>query len=283
MIPPALATVALAAIVVLSSEVRGDDDQPRRPTFSIVVDRGEPVSDLVPDQITVNGSAIGGGVENNNVKIPAGTYTGKLRYFSKKGFVQGPLGTIGNVGDFLLEVAGVDQRTDILFHGGTKPEHSLGCILLGGVAKDSNGVRFVPDDTTLRKLRLAFYGTDTPTSTPDVDIVIVIRDATTTKSDCDWTEAVPCIETAPSTGKRCGKQDSVEVEYHNKCPFATKVVLCLEKAAGAWLCDPDGKFDAGTKPDAKGSNYVCSGTGAFKVYAMPIDKFLAGHCKYPKR
>lgn len=268
----------LCALGLLAPSVRAEE----RKKFTIVVERGQAQGDFLPNQIIVNGAAIGSGLENDRVKVPAGTYTGKLRYYSEK-HVQGPFGTIGQTGDFLLEVSGVPGRTDILFHGGTKPEHSKGCILLGGIAKDGNGVRFVPDTTTLRKLRLAFYGTDTPNATPDVDIEIVVKDAGASASGCDWQEAVPCMEVVPMSGKRCGKKDSVEIDVRNKCPFAVKIVTCLEKSAGGWTCGPDGKFDDGTKPNEKINNYVCAGTGTTKVYAMPIDKFRAGKCKYPTK
>jgi hypothetical protein len=81
--------------------------------------------------------------------------------------------------DFLLEVSGVKNsagkaRTDIVFHGGTKPQHSKGCILLGPVSRDKNKVGTIGPDHPLRKLRLLFYGTDQPNQSPDKEISIVI-------------------------------------------------------------------------------------------------------------
>jgi hypothetical protein len=162
---------------------RGQDDvitiggARTRGAFLIVVQRMAPRGDLVAGTITVNGAEIGGTYENAKVLIPAGEYKGVLRASSESSHEQGPFGMLAKKGDFLLEVAGVQGRTDILFHGGDKPEHSKGCILLGGVTRDPltrGGV--VPDTSPLRRLRTLFYGTDVPNATPDVDISIVIRD-----------------------------------------------------------------------------------------------------------
>lgn len=133
----------------------------------------------VAGQLRVNGELLGDVLENDALKIPAGTYRGRMRYVSGKGFVQGPFNVMADKGDFLLEVAGVSHKTDILIHQGNKPWHSTGCILAGPITrKFVDGRKFVSidSDATLSKLRRRFYGTDLPTSCPNKRITITIRD-----------------------------------------------------------------------------------------------------------
>lgn len=129
--------------------------------------------------LSVNGVPLGDVLENDAVRIKAGTYKGVMRYVSEKNFVQGPLGAMSETGDFLLEVSGVQGRTDLLIHTGTKPWHSEGCILAGAAKKTVvGGKEFVTinDDTTLKQLRLKFYGTDTPVQCPNKTIRFTITD-----------------------------------------------------------------------------------------------------------
>jgi hypothetical protein len=144
--------------------------------FNVVVQRGKTEKGLVIGKLSVNGKEIGTCYENAEKKIPAGTYKGVLRTKSGKNFVQGPGGKLGKSGDFLLEVAGVPSRSDILFHPGNKKEHSEGCILCGPATKDPKTDALIAPGT-LKKLRLAFYdGNDKPTATPDKAIRIEVRD-----------------------------------------------------------------------------------------------------------
>jgi hypothetical protein len=124
----------------------------------------------------VNGEPVGATLENVATQIPAGEYGGRLRQNSPSGLAQGPFGSQGDTGDFLIEITGVGGRTDLLFHGGNKPKQSRGCVLLGGVIHTSKG-GVVPDEIPLRRLRLMFYGTDVPDATPAVSIKVSIRDA----------------------------------------------------------------------------------------------------------
>lgn len=135
--------------------------------------------DGVIGTIFLNGRQIGHAVENDKLKIPAGEYPGYMRYVSGKNFVQGPFGTMAGVGDFLLEAGKVPGRTHILFHGGTKPWHSEGCILLGAVKseKDANGKikkSWVEQGSALATLRREFYGTETPAACPNTSVIIKI-------------------------------------------------------------------------------------------------------------
>lgn len=139
--------------------------------FRIEIVRISTTKGLVTGELRLNGTALGNVFENEALKIAPGEYTGVLRYFSGKNFVQGSFGTLGKTGDFLLEVSGVDGRTAILLHSGNAPHHSRGCILLGAAPK--NGV--LPTEHLLYRLRVAFYGTEAPTSTPNKAITISIH------------------------------------------------------------------------------------------------------------
>lgn len=147
-----------------------------RQTFKVVVQRQKTEGGLVIGKLSADGQDLGTCYENAAKKIPAGTYKGVLQTSSQKNFVQGPGGKLGHSGDFLLEVAGVPGRTDILFHAGNKPEHSEGCIMGGPATTDAKtGEHFAPE--ALRKLRLLFYdGQDRPNGSPDKAITIEIRD-----------------------------------------------------------------------------------------------------------
>lgn len=133
----------------------------------------------VVGELYLNGTRIGDTLENDKLKIPVGDYPGYMRYISEKNFAQGPFGAMANVGDFLLEVGKVENRTAILLHGGTKPWHSAGCVLLGAVKseKDAAGKvirRWVDETNALRVLRTSFYGSETPSACPNTAIRIKI-------------------------------------------------------------------------------------------------------------
>jgi hypothetical protein len=129
------------------------------------------------DPLDFESGLIGDTYEPKDMLISAGSYSGLLRYWSGHNFVSGPFGTIGKTGDFLLEVKGAQSpsgaaKTNVLLHGGNKAIHSTGCVLLGAVGKDPTGVPVLENEHPLRKLRLAFYGSDAPSSTPNREIVI---------------------------------------------------------------------------------------------------------------
>lgn len=134
--------------------------------------------------LAANGVNLGRFYENPAKMIPAGTYTGIVRYRSEKGFVQSACGQMGHSGDFLLEVANVtatDGRamTHILLHPGRLPRHSDGCILVGQRPYSSGPKPAplpMPASSPLVKLRNAFYGTNEPNACPNKKITIVISD-----------------------------------------------------------------------------------------------------------
>ncbi len=174
------------------SKLNTDSIVPDIRTFEIFIRRGDVAifkgkradgSDLeeegVIGELYLNGYRIGDTLENNKLKIPAGEYPGYMRYVSKKNFVQGPFGVMANIGDFLIEVGKVDNRTAILLHGGNKPWHSTGCILLGSIRsqKDAAGKivrRWIDETNALRVLRKSFYGSEMPSACPNTAIQIKI-------------------------------------------------------------------------------------------------------------
>jgi hypothetical protein len=176
---------------ILADLLRPAPEKPRLKTFNIEVKRGsvtrftgkradgsEASEDGVSGQLLLNGQVIGDTLENDKLKIQSGKYPGFMRYVSGKNFVQGPFGVMANVGDFLLAVGKTEPRTNILFHGGTKPWHSTGCILLGAIKskKDDKGnvTRWVEETSALRTLRTSFYGAETPSACPNLPIWIEI-------------------------------------------------------------------------------------------------------------
>lgn len=149
---------------------------PEQRRFEVTVRRKKAIGGLLAGTLTVNGIYVGTTVERVGVAVEAGRYLGLLRYVSPKGMAQGPFGTYATKGDFLLEAAGVHGKTNILFHGGTLPRHSDGCIVLGPVGVQ-NGKKYVFDAKgPLYRLRTLFYGSDVPLSTPAVQIDITVED-----------------------------------------------------------------------------------------------------------
>lgn len=151
--------------------------------FRVEINRSELKNNLLTGTISVNGKLLGKVFENDDLRIPTGTYKGIVRYSSAKNFVQGPGGVMSEKGDFLLEVASVKHpsgkpRTDILLHGGNLPKHSKGCILLGPVALNpGTGDGQVTPDHPLYKLRLAFYETAEPIASPNKNIVVIVTES----------------------------------------------------------------------------------------------------------
>lgn len=144
-------------------------------TFDIEIQRLKPIghpsggtSDKITGLLSINGEYVGKVTENKNYLIPGGKYKGYLRYFSPGEYATSAFGSIGHEGDFLLEAGHVENRTNILFHTGTEPGHSLGCILMGGRLTP------LPMDHLLVKMRQAFYGTDLPNASPAKQIKINI-------------------------------------------------------------------------------------------------------------
>ena len=246
-------------------------------TFSIVIQRDSVKAGLVYGDIYVNDEHkhIGRTYENDTFKINPGIYKGLMRYNSGKDFVQSPVGALSTKGDFLLEVSGVKGRTDILFHPGNKPHHSQGCILLGPANTGPDGAIYISENHPLRKLRLMFYGTDDPISSPNVKIQIEIKDIieetrkkTATPSDIFW-DCLNIIEVTKMTS--CNTRNSYAVKLKNNCSVDVFVYIQYESEEG----DPDwynvtGTINKGQTATLEGT---CFGTGRFLYQAVEMGTF----------
>ncbi len=151
--------------------------QPTSQPFNITIERIMRFGELMEGRIWVNGEIIGNTYENCDKRIESGIYRGLIRYCSDKLFVQNPFGTLAKEGDFLLEVKDSKQkRTGLLFHAGNRAEQSTGCILLGPFDRGLDGSAYLGENHPLRKLRILFYGTETPNVCPDKIIKIEIKE-----------------------------------------------------------------------------------------------------------
>jgi hypothetical protein len=133
-----------------------------RMDYHLVIQRNKEQADgLVVGTLFLNGSEQGAVTENAEKLIPAGTYHGKVRMTSDQRIVQSAGGRLGLKGDFLLEIADVPGRSDILFHPNSKLKCPEGCVRAGVADSGARGI-FAAKDSVAAKLRLHFYGTDTP-------------------------------------------------------------------------------------------------------------------------
>jgi hypothetical protein len=142
--------------------------------FRIQILRTWPGQKSLMGELYLNGQLIAMSLElpwndniSNSSSIPEGSYGAILRYDkSRDGF-------------FTIELTGTGPRTGIQIHVGNRPTDSVGCILLGLSAK-FNEQLVGNSKGAISRLRNAFYGTDTPNSTPDVIISVTISSLPTT-------------------------------------------------------------------------------------------------------
>jgi hypothetical protein len=99
--------------------------------------------------------------EQNVSRIPAGRYSTILRYDHKDAW--------------RLELTDVPGHANIQIHMGNWPTDSHGCILIGKVWK--GGCKVEQSADAYDALKLAFYGTSSPDSTPDRQVVVSVQDA----------------------------------------------------------------------------------------------------------
>lgn len=129
----------------------------------------------ITGKILANNVELGTTYENNDKKIVSGKYAGKIRTESEKGHCLNSEGTLGKVGDFLIEIVWPKEvkpeRTDLLIHGGLEPWHSEGCVMLGAV-EDPKGKRIAPE--ALRKLRQMYF--EAKANDPNLQLTIEFID-----------------------------------------------------------------------------------------------------------
>ncbi|WYZ18476.1 DUF5675 family protein [Flavobacterium soyae] len=97
---------------------------------------------------------------NNISCIPPGQYNGVLRYDKPDGW--------------RIQLEDVPERTGVQIHVGNYTSEIQGCILLGQDAKLEN-CSVQNSSKAYSKLKKAFYGTDTPTSTPNKKIIVTFK------------------------------------------------------------------------------------------------------------
>ena len=126
--------------------------------YHIVIQRKEKKADgVVAGTLFLNGVELGSVTENAEKLIPAGIYPGKVRMASEKSIVQSAGGRLGQKGDFLLEIANVPKRSDILIRPSTNAKSPEGCVAAGGAglgcARLLRGKRFRRGQTEASFLR----------------------------------------------------------------------------------------------------------------------------------
>lgn len=97
---------------------------------------------------------------NNISCIPTGTYNGVLRYDKTDGW--------------RIQLENVPNRTGIQIHMGNYTSQTKGCILVGTNAVIDN-CSVQNSLTAYSKLKVAFYGTNNPNSTPNKKIVLTFK------------------------------------------------------------------------------------------------------------
>lgn len=97
---------------------------------------------------------------NNISCIPVGTYNGMLRYDKNDGW--------------RIQLENVPNRTGVQIHMGNYTKETKGCILVGvGATIDNCTVQ--NSSAAYAKLKNAFYGTNSPNSTPNKKITITFK------------------------------------------------------------------------------------------------------------
>jgi hypothetical protein len=138
--------------------------------FSLTINREYSGRDCTSGYLAVDGTIQAYALElpwQNNAplisSIPAGSYPGILRY--------------DHSDQWRIELTGVPGRDHVQIHTGNTPDDTEGCILIGkdlgpGLCKIKAGT----SKPAYADLKRAFYGTDSPVSTPDKTITVTVKD-----------------------------------------------------------------------------------------------------------
>jgi hypothetical protein len=97
---------------------------------------------------------------NNISCIPVGTYSGILRYDKTDGW--------------RIQLENVPNRTGVQIHMGNYTSQIKGCVLVGTNSNVDN-CSVQNSSTAYSKLKKAFYGIETPNSTPNKKITVTFR------------------------------------------------------------------------------------------------------------
>lgn len=139
--------------------------------FSVTIYREYPSQKCTSGYLAVNDNIIAYTLERpwadnqqNLSSIPAGTYPGTLRYDHND--------------HWRIELQNVPGRQNIQIHIGNQPDQSKGCILVGlKLGPDLCSIVGGTSAPAYTALMTAFYGTDSPVSTPDKSISVSVVDA----------------------------------------------------------------------------------------------------------
>lgn len=151
-----------AASGTLSGNVK-----PVQENFEITVLRQSSNNQCTMGYMSVNGEIMAYTLElpwknnqQNVSSIPAGTYSGMLRY--------------DKADKWRIQLQGVPGRTAVQIHIGNYTRDIKGCVLIGSAA-DVTNCTVTGSKTAYTKLKEKFYGTSNPVSCPNVNIVITFQ------------------------------------------------------------------------------------------------------------
>jgi hypothetical protein len=137
--------------------------------FALTIARKYSSPECTAGYLSVNGAIICYALERAQIAniplisgIPTGTYSAHLRY--------------DHPDKWRIELDNVPNRKNIQIHIGNISADTEGCILVGDKVEASNLCRLIDSATAYRKLKKAFYGTETPNSTPNKEISVTITD-----------------------------------------------------------------------------------------------------------
>ena len=129
-----------------------------RMDYHIVIQRQQQEADgMTRSTLFLNGTALGDVYENTNELIPDGVYPGRRLFVAPNNIVQGRERRLGTSGDFLLEIAKVPNRKNVLILPGDKAAKVGDGVLAGAAIKQGDAWVAPP---MLAALRWHFYGTD---------------------------------------------------------------------------------------------------------------------------
>ncbi|WP_128946237.1 DUF5675 family protein [Bradyrhizobium zhanjiangense] len=135
--------------------------------FHLTIARKYKGSNCTSGYLAVNGSIIAYTLElpwKGNAplisSIPDGTYAGTLRY--------------DHPDKWRIELTGVPGRNQIQIHTGNTPDDSEGCILVGALL-GNDYCSVLESKKAFEALRVTFYGSAYPISTPDKRITVKVE------------------------------------------------------------------------------------------------------------
>jgi hypothetical protein len=157
--------IAVIAMSCFAMTVSHSDD------FRLTIYRQYPDAKCTSGYLAVNDNIVSYTLERpwkenqqNVSSIPAGTYKAIVRY--------------DHTDHWRVELLDVPNRTNVQIHIGNEVDESKGCILVGTkLGADLCSIVGGTSAPAYKKIKAAFYGTDNPTSTPDKNISVTIKDA----------------------------------------------------------------------------------------------------------